>query len=119
MDAGIDVATTQGPCADGAVNQTPFSNPYHWYCDTIMTGVGELKTYMSDVSGIGFRSGAPLITCVNVALARYTVAVSGIWFAMTASCACAVVGMAAFTFSFGLSSGILKKSGGRLVPGTY
>ena len=44
----------------------------------MMIGLGELKTYISDVSGIGFKSGAPLITGVNVALSRYTVAVCGI-----------------------------------------
>src|SRR4029450_1175949 len=119
MAAGIEVATTHGPCAEEAVNHTPFSTPYHWYCDTMMIGIGELKTYMREVSGIGPRSGAPLITGVNLALVRSTVAVCGISLAMTVSCACAVAGIEAFTFSFGLSSGILKKSDGKLLPGTY
>src|SRR5262245_10245157 len=38
---------------------------------------------------------------------------------MTASCACAVPGTDALTFSLGLSSGIFAKSGGSSVPGTY
>src|SRR5215510_3245528 len=119
MAAGTEVATTHGPCAEEAVNHTPFSTPYHWYCDTIMIGLGELKTYIREVSGIGFRSGVPLITGVNFALTREIVAVCGISLAMTACCAWGVPGIAAFTFSFGLSSGILPKSGGKLVPGTY
>jgi hypothetical protein len=47
------------------------------------------------------------------------VAVSGISLAITASSACGVPGIAAFTFSFGLSSGIVKNVGGRSLAGTY
>ena len=50
---------------------------------------------------------------------KYMIVFAGIEFAITASCACAVFGMAALTFSLGLSSGILKKSGGRFAAGTY
>src|SRR5262249_62332120 len=85
----------------------------------MMIAFGELKTYIKEVSGIGLRSGAPLITGENFALTRETVAVCGISLAMTACCAWGVPGIAAFTFSFGLSSGILPKSGGKLVPGAY
>ena len=38
---------------------------------------------------------------------------------MSASAACAVPGTEAFTFSFGLSSGMLAKEAGSFPPGTY
>ncbi len=38
---------------------------------------------------------------------------------MSASAACGVAGTEAFTFSFGLSSGILPKLAGSFPPGTY
>src|SRR5215469_13032192 len=119
MTAGMVVATAHGPVTAEAANHTPLWSPYHSLDDTMMIGVGELNTYISEVSCTGFRSGAPLMTGVNVALVRDTDAVSGIWFAMTASCACAVPGIDAFTFSFGLSSGIFEKSGGRSLAATY
>ena len=46
------------------------------------------------------------------------VAICGISAAMAASCACGVPGTEAFTFSFGLVSGMSAKSTGRSVPGS-
>src|SRR5215510_1829366 len=119
MTAGIAVATAHGPCAEAAANHTPFCTAYQSFCDTMMMGIGELETYISDVLGTGCSSGAPEMTGVKVAVARSMVAVCGIALAMMASCACGVPGTEAFTFSFGLSSGIWAKAGGRLVPATY
>jgi hypothetical protein len=50
--------------------------------------------------------------------ARLTVAVCGMEFAITASCASGVPGTDAFTFSTGLDSGILAKSAGSAFPDT-
>src|SRR5512135_474198 len=113
MTAGTAVATVHGPWTAGAVNHTPFCTAYQWYCVTIIIGVGELETYISGVSGTGCISGSPSIRGVKVAVALLTVAVWGIPSAITADWACGVPGTEAFTFSLGLSSGILAKSGGR------
>ena len=69
--------------------------------------------------GIGVSTTAPLISGLNVAVFRSTGAISGIWLEMTASWACDVPGTEAFTFSFGLSSGMNRKSDGRSRPLTY
>src|SRR5262245_37685617 len=119
MTAGIAVATVHGPCTEAAVNHTPFCTAYQSFCETMMMGIGELLTYISDVLGTGCSSGAPEMTGVKVAVARSTVAVCGISLAMMASCACGVPGTEALTFSFRLSSVIWAKAGGRLVPATY
>src|SRR5262245_53604007 len=119
MTGGIAVATTHGPCAEDAVNHTPPCTPYHSYGETRMIGIGELNTYISEVSGIGFSTVGPSITGTNVALARYTFAVCGISLAMSISCACGVPGIEAFTFSLGLSSGIRVKSAGKSLAATY
>src|SRR5215813_10993884 len=68
---------------------------------------------------MGASWGAPVICGVNWAFARSIVAIWGISLAMTACCAWGVPGTDAFTFSFGLSSGIAAKSGGRSAPATY
>ena len=53
------------------------------------------------------------------ALARSTCAVCGICVAISASFACAVPGIDAFTFSFGLSSGIFMNPAGKSLAATY
>src|SRR5215813_309682 len=119
MTGGTAAATAQGPDDDDAVNHTPLSTPYHSVADTMMIGAGELKTYESSVSGMGRTSGAPSMTGANCARARSIVAIWGISLAITASCAWSVPGTDAFTFSFGLVSGMRAKSGGRFAPATY
>jgi hypothetical protein len=43
----------------------------------MMIASGELKTYISGVSGMGLSTGSPLMTGVNIASVRFTVAVWG------------------------------------------
>ena len=68
---------------------------------------------------IGLSWGGPSYFGVaSFASLTLIAAVSGRLFAITASCACGVPGTEAFTFSFGLSSGIFAKSAGRSAPDT-
>ena len=84
-----------------------------------MIGVGELTTYWSGVPSMGRSCGAPSNTGVNIGpFTRGTVAVCGMEFAMTASCACGVPATAASTTPAGESGGMRRKSAGRLVLGT-
>ncbi len=101
------------------MNHTALSTAYHCVGDTWMIGLAELYTYWSGVPVIGFSRGAPSIFGWNCAFARSILAVCGISAAMAPSSAWGVPGTEAFTFSFGLSSGMRAKSTGRSLPGTY
>ena len=59
MLAGTDVATVQGPFADGAVNQTPLCSAYHEVPLTMMTAVPVLTTYCSGVPAMAWSCGVP------------------------------------------------------------
>ena len=85
-----------------------------------MIGVAVLTTYWSVVPSIGasFTSPSNFGGSIFVAL-TLTSAVCGIAFAISASFACGVPATAAFTFSFGLSSGIFAKSLGSAPLATY
>ena len=69
---------------------------------------------------IGTSFGSPSIFGGSIfASATFTSAICGITLAMRASFACGVPATAAFTFSFGLSSGIFAKSSGSASFATY
>src|ERR1051326_1070368 len=70
------------------------------------------------VPSIGRKSGAPSICGFCIFVSRGTFVLSGMAFASNASVACCVPGMLAFTFSFGLLSGILAKSDASWLAGT-
>src|SRR6266849_10961878 len=85
-----------------------------------MIGVGELTTYLSVVPSTGRNWGAPSKTGENAGpFTRGTVAVWGMEFAITASCACGVPATAASTTPAGEAGGICLKSVGRLPLGIY
>ena len=79
----------------------------------MMIGVDALATYSIVVPWIGFISGSPSNVTFSAFAVRCTVAVCGIDAVTTASFDCCVPATDAFTFSTGLSSGILAKSGGQ------
>ena len=83
-----------------------------------MIGVGELTTYCRGVPEIGRNCGEPSNTGENVGpCTRCMVAVWGIEFSITASCACGVPATATSTTAAG-ELGMLRKSAGRLVLAT-
>src|SRR5262249_32769562 len=84
-----------------------------------MIGVGEFTAYWSDVPVIGTKFGEPSYGAVKWAALRLTVAVCEMLLAITASWACGVPGIDASTRPARLCSGILAKSGGSWLPGTY
>src|SRR5712664_2245264 len=85
-----------------------------------MIGVGELTTYWRGVPSMGRSCGPPSNTGVNTGpFTRGTVAVWGMEFAITASCACGVPATAASTTPAGEAGGICLKSVGRLPLGIY
>src|SRR5215471_3925559 len=107
------MATDQGPCSVGAVNQTAFCSANQAPLGAWIKGVGEFETYLSDVLSMGCTSGGPGNCGVNVALTRSTCAVCGICVAISASFACTVPAIEALTFSLGLSLGICANAAGR------
>src|SRR5690348_10896252 len=122
MVAGTEVEMDQGPCGVMASNHTPFWQLYHSLSLTRMTGVEVLVAYASDVPSMAASAGSlPSKNGAGSSFAklRSILVVVGMLLAITASCAWRVPGTDAFTFSFGLSSGIFAKSAGRLLPGMY
>src|SRR5215472_7852904 len=78
-----------------------------------MIGSPEFCAYESDVPGIGTSCGGPLKFGVNVGPpVSGTVAVCGIEFSMTASCACGVPATVGSTAPARDCGGIFAKSGG-------
>ena len=85
-----------------------------------MMGVGELTTYWSGVPSMGRSCGAPSNTGVKTGpFTRGTVAIWGMEFAITASCAWGVPATEASTTPAGDSGGMRAKSAGRLLLGAY
>src|SRR5262252_2008104 len=77
-----------------------------------MTSALVFLAYCIEVPWIGTNVASPSYCTVNFASERVIVAVCGIEFAMSASLASGVPGTDANTVAFGLSVGILAKSGG-------
>src|SRR5215831_20181192 len=100
MTGGTEVATTHGPMGDPAVNQTPPWTAKNVVGLTRMTGVGELTTYCSGVSGTAWNCGSPSKFDWKVASARFTSAVCGMLLAICASCEAGVPGTVARTVDF-------------------
>src|SRR5437868_2508098 len=120
MTAGTEVAIVHGPLTEVATNQMPLSTAYQVFSSTMMTGAAVLTTYLSGVPLIGSSFGLPSkFGGVILAVLMSTLAVWGTLLETTASLAWRVPGTEAFVFSLGLVSGILAKSLGSLVPGTY
>ena len=102
------------------MNQTAFCTAYQDVGLTWMIGVAVLTTYWSEVPSIGASFTSPSNFGGSIfASSIFTSAVCGIALAISASFACGVPATAAFTFSFGLSSGIFAKSGGSASLATY
>src|SRR5512134_1694337 len=84
-----------------------------------MIGSDALTTYESGVVGIGAYCGGPSKFGVNFGpFFSGTVAVCGIVFAITASCACGVPATDGSTAPASECGGICAKSGGSALPGT-
>ena len=120
MTEGTAVATVHGPWGDGA------GEPHPVLERVVLVGIDldDRERAVDDVVQRGALDGlelgrAVVADVVSLASLRLIAAVSGMLLAITASWAWAVPGTDAFTFSFGLSSGILAKSGGKSRPGTY
>src|SRR5512134_941458 len=119
MTGGTEVAMVQGPVRRGAANQTPAFTAYQDVGLTSMMGVGLLTTYCSGVPSIGRYCGAPSKLGVNLGpFFSGTVAVCGIEFSITASCACGVPGTDASTAPAGESGGMRLKSAGSALLAT-
>src|SRR5215470_18828379 len=82
-------------------------------------GVDEFVTYVSGVPATGAYCGTPSNVGVNFGpFLSGTVAVCGIEFSMTASCACGVPATVGSTAPASEVDGIFAKSGGRVLLGT-
>ena len=83
-----------------------------------MSGADEFTTYDSGVPGIGEYCGGPSKLGVNVGpFLSGTVAVCGIEFSITASCACGVPATVGSTAPASDGGGIFAKSGGSALLG--
>ena len=95
------------------MNQTASCTAYQDVGLTWMIGVAVFTTYCSEVPSIGASFTSPSNFGASIfAWLILTSAVCGMALAISASFACGVPATAAFTFSFGLSSGIAAKSFG-------
>src|SRR3712207_4150528 len=118
MTPGTVVATTHGPVAARAVNQTPSCTHQNVLSAvTSITGSGEFVAYDSPFAPSPFANfGVPSCVASSLASASFTGAACGKALAMAASVGCGVPGLETRTFAFWRSGGIFANAGGNGLP---